>query len=450
MPRMQMGLSSYERAEGDLPGLPVVNMYVEQAPTEDSGVALQSRKGLTDRAADMGAGPVQQLFKRDLVEGSTLYGVSGGYFYDGTTQVGAIAGSGFVSMAGNEIGIMTTAGGTLYFFASDVLNTVAFPDSADVAHVTVGGARYWLVRKDTGKLYFTDALESDVEALDFLTAESLPDRLLQTLWVDGGLIAFGAESVEFFQQTGNAELPITPLINLVFEKGLRATGCATNFGPTFAWVTNENQVCVQTEDNIISNPGLEARIAASATCRLFTFILSGDEFLALRLDSETQVFNRRSGAWSEFASYGRANWIPQCFAGGVFGSGADGRTLAWDSSYSDFGSTHERRFRAGFSLNSGGVTIQNVQLRLNPGQTADLTGTYANPIIEMRQSRDAGQTWGDWKQVALGEQGQYRKKVQWRALGMASQPGFLAEFRVTDPVSLRVSEALVNEPYGGR
>lgn len=450
MPRMQMGLSSYERAEGDLPGLPVVNMYVEQAPTEDSGVALQSRKGLTDRAADMGAGPVQQLFKRDLVEGSTLYGVSGGYFYDGTTQVGAIAGSGFVSMAGNEIGIMTTAGGTLYFFASDVLNTVAFPDSADVAHVTVGGSRYWLVRKDTGKLYFTDALESDVEALDFLTAESLPDRLLQTLWVDGGLIAFGAESVEFFQQTGNAELPITPLINLVFEKGLRATGCATNFGPTFAWVTNENQVCVQTEENIISNPGLEARIAASTGCRLFTFILNGDEFLALRLDTETQVYNRRTGAWSEFASYGQSNWIPQCFAAGVFGSAVDGKTLAWADDYDDLGGELERRWRAGFALNSGGVPVQNVQLRLNPGQTAELTGDYANPQIEMRVSRDGGQTFGDMKLRSLGEQGKYRKRVQWRSLGLASRPGFLAEFRVTDPVPLRVSESLINEAYGGR
>ena len=68
----------------------------------------------------------------------------------------------------------------------------------------------------------------------------------------------------------------------------------------------------------------------------------------------------------------------------------------------------------------------------------------------MRVSRDAGQTWGSWKRRGLGEQGKYRKRVQWRAVGMASRPGFLGEFRVTDPVPLRVSSALINETYGGR
>lgn len=450
MPAIQYGLSSYERAEGDLPELPVVNMYAEQAPTEEGGILLQSRSGLSNRSAEMGTGPVQQLFKRDLVEGSTLYGVSGGFFYDGTTQVGVIAGSGFCSMAGNEIGIMVTAGSTLYFFANDVLNTVAFPDGASVAHVTVGGARYWLVRKDTGKIYWTDALESDVEALDFVTAESAPDRALQTLWVDGGLIIFGAESIEFWQQTGSATLPITPLINLVIEKGLKATGCACNFGPTFAFVTNENQVCVQNEENIISNPGLEARIAASTECRLFTFILNGDEFLSLRLDTETQVYNRRTGSWSEFATYGQTNWAAQCFAGGVFGSGTDGKTLAWASDYFELGGVLERRLRGGFPINSGGVSVDNVQIRVNVGQTAALTGDYAEPQVELRVSRDAGQTWGDWRARSLGEQGQYRKRVQWRRLGMASRPGWLGEVRVTDPVPFRLSGFLINEAYGGR
>jgi len=41
MPAAQFGLSSYERAEGDLPALPVINMYAEETASE--GVVLQSR-----------------------------------------------------------------------------------------------------------------------------------------------------------------------------------------------------------------------------------------------------------------------------------------------------------------------------------------------------------------------------------------------------------------------
>lgn len=450
MPSIQFGLSSYERAEGDLPGLPVVNMYAEAAPTEERGVMLQSRPGLVDRSANMGSGPVRQLFLRDLVLSSALYGVSGGSLYERSNRLGGVSGSGFVSMAGNEIGLMTTAEGPLYFYDGSSLAQVAFPDGADVAHVSVGGSRYWLVRKDTGKIYWTDALESNVDALDFATAESLPDRALQTLWVDGGLIIFGSESVEFWQQTGNADLPITPLINMVLEKGLKATGCACTYGPTFAFVTSDNQVVLQNETNIISNPGLEERIEATGECSLWTFMLGGIEFLALRLDGETQVWNQRAGTWSEFASYGVDNWLPQCYAAGVFGSALDGRTLVWGDGYSDFDGVLERRWRGGFPINSGGASIDNVQVRSNVGQTPFLTGTYENPQIEMRISRDAGQTWSAWRSTSLGAQGSYRELVQWRSCGMASRPGFLAEFRVTDPVPVRVSDVLINEGYGGR
>ena len=59
MPAIQYGLSSYERAEGDLPGLPVVNMYVEETASE--GVVLQSRRGMADRGADLGTGPIMTL-----------------------------------------------------------------------------------------------------------------------------------------------------------------------------------------------------------------------------------------------------------------------------------------------------------------------------------------------------------------------------------------------------
>lgn len=450
MPAMQFGLSSYERGRGGLPELPVFNMFLEEAPTEERGLVLQSRPGLSDREADMGAGPVEQLFLRDLVLDSELYGVAGGYLYQDTTQIGAINGDGFCSIAGNEIGLMATQGASLYFYEGSTLAAVSFPDGADVAHVSVGGSRYWMVRKDTGKLYWTGALESDVDALDFLTAESLPDRLLQTLWIDGGLIAFGSESVEFFQQTGDAELPLVPLTNMVFEKGLRATGCATAIGQTFAFVTNSNQVCFQRDDNVISNAGLEERIKASTTCRLFNFFIDGREFLGLRLDNEFQAWSINTGTWSTFTNYGLSNWLPKCYAAGVFGSALDGRTLAWNDGHVDLGGVLERKWRAGFPVNGGGLNVSNVRARVNVGQTPFLTGDYVEPQIEMRVSDDAGQTFDTWQSTDLGAQGNYREMPEWRAQGLAAWPGFISEFRVTDPVDVRVSDCLINEQYGGR
>jgi hypothetical protein len=448
MPAIQFGLSSYERAEGDLPGLPVVNMYAEG--TDSEGNVLQSRRGLSDRAANMGSGPVEALFRRDGVVSGNLLGVSGGSLYSATTSVGVVGGSGPVSIAGNETGVLVTHGLGLYSYDGTTFAAVSFPDSANVIKVIEGASRFIAIREGTGKFYFTPSLAQTFDALDFATAESEPDQLLDAVFIDDILVLFGKESIEFWPNTGDSLLPFRPLEGRVIEKGVKATGCATTFGSGFAWVTNENRVCFRDENSVLSNAGLEARIAASTNVRLFTFILDGNEFLALRLDTETQVFNQRAGTWSKFASYGQTNWIPQCFADGVFGSSVDGKTLQWGNGYQDLGGVLERRFRAGYPINGGGFIVNNLMVRTNPGNTPDLAGNYADPTIEARLSRDAGKTWGAWMPESLGQQGSYKDKVNWRALGQASYPGFIAELRVTDPVPFRASDVLINEPWGGR
>lgn len=448
--RLPFGLSNYRRDRGDMPELPVLNMFAEEAPTEDGRVVLQSRPGLSDRSVTLGAGPVKALFQRDGVLSGDLFGVSGGNLYRGTTSLGAIAGSGPVSIAGNEIGVVVTAGTVPRYYNGTTLADIAFPDTADVLKVVEGASRFIFIRSGTGKFYWTEPLVATVGALAFATAESQADGLLDMLFVDDVLLLFGRETVEFWPNTTDADLPFAPLEGRVMEKGIKATGCATALGSTFAWVTNENTVCIQDENNVVSDAGLQARIEASSTCSLFTFLIDGNEFLALRIDNETQVYNPRAGLWSEFASYGKTNWLPQCATGAIFGSAEDGKTLEWGAGHLDLGSVLERRFQAGMSINGGGFPVHRMQLRANVGQTPFLTGDYTDPQVEMRLSPDAGQTWDDWEATSLGVQGDYRALPEWRALGLASYPGLFAEFRVTDPVPFRVSDVLINENYGGR
>ena len=448
--RLQFGTSSYERAEGDLPELPVINMYAEEAPTEEGGIVLQSRPGLADRGINMGAGPVRGLYQADGVLDGLLYGVSGDKMYEGAAEVGDVDGAGPVSWGGYEDTLFMAAGGSLWGYDSAALAAVAFPDGASVAAITVGASRLIAIRADTQTFYWSSPLGTTIGALDFASAESSPDRLRDVLFLDDTLILFGAETVEFWPNTGSADLPFQPLQGRVIEKGIKKTGACCALGASFAWVTNENNVCIQSEQNVISNPGLQSKIEVSTECLLFTVLIDGTEFLALRLDGETQLYSTRSGKWSEFASYGLDNWIVQCAAGPVMGSAQDGSTLAWGTGHQDLGGVLERRFRAGAPLNSGGVIVSNMQVRTNVGQTPFLTGDYANPVLEMRLSRDVGQTWGSWRSASLGEQGKYRTKVQWRACGMASNPGLFAEFRCADPVPLRISDVLMNEPWGGR
>lgn len=447
--KLQYGLSAFTRARGDLPELPVINMFAEEAPTEEDGIVLQSRPGLSDRSADMGTGPVEALFKADGVLDSGLYGISGGSLYKGATLLGAIDGTGSASLAGYEDKLFACAGTSIWGYDGTTLAAVTFPDAASVAKVLVGASRLIALRADTEKFYWSDVLSETIGGLSFASSENQPDRLRDALFIDDILILFGAETVEFWPNTQDANLPFQPLEGRVFERGIKATGCATKFGSTFAWVTDANQVCVTDPENIISKPGIEALIEASTETRLWTFQLEGTEFLALRIDSGTWVFSARSGLWSQFASYSQDNWLPQCYAGGVFGSAINGRTFAWGSGHLDLGGELERRFRAGIPLNAGGVVANNIILRANIGQTPYLVGDYVEPLVELRTSRNAGQTWGAWKPKGMGEQGEYRKKLQWTGLGMFSQPAMLVEFRMTAPTPFRVAGVFVNEPFAG-
>lgn len=448
--RVPFGITSRKRARGDLPEMPVENMFAEEAPTEEGGVVLQSRPGLSDRSANMGAGPIKALFQRDNVLSTALFGVSDGKLYSGTTNLGSIDGAGPFSIGGYENFLFTAGGAGLWGYNGTTLAEIALPDDFDCIKVIVGASRAVVLRKDTGKFYWSDPLETDIEALDFATAENVPDRGLDLLFIDDILLVFGAETVEFWPNTSDALLPFQPLEGRVIEKGIKATGCATGIGSGFAWVTNENTVCLNDENTVISDPGLQARIEASSTCLLFTFLIEGQEFLALRLDDETQVWNKRSGLWSEFASYGQANWIPQCSTGSIFGSSVDGKTLEWGSGHLDLGLELERRFRGGMRVHGGGFVANRLTLECEVGQTPYLSGDFADPQVEMRLSEDAGETWGEWEATSLGAQGEYRTLPEWRALGLVSYPGFFAEFRVTDPVPWRVSGVYLNEPYGGR
>lgn len=448
MPALNYGRTSYERGDGNLPEMPVVNMSAEETASE--GVVLQSRKGLSDRSADMGAGPVQALFQLDRVVSGALLGVSDNKLYNATSNVGTVTGTGIPSIAGNETGVLVCAGEDLHSYDGTTFATVTLPDNFDAIKVIEAASRFVVLRKYSGRFYFTPALAQTFDALDFATAETNADAVLDALFINDILYLFGSETVELHPNTNDNNLPFQALEASVMERGIWGTGCATEFSSGFAWVTDIGTVCERDETNIISHQGIEEKINASAVVRLWRFYLDGTEFLALRIDDESLVYNVRTRVWSEFASNGETNWLPQCYVGGVFGSAKDGKTFEWASDHQDLGGVLERRFRAGAPINGGGLSINNVSLRLNPGQTPFLSGDYQDPQVEMRVSRDAAQTWGNWRSMSLGEQGKYRQKVQWRALGQASQPGFLCEFRVTDPVPFRVSGVFYNEPWGGR
>lgn len=441
------GTNVSDTDRGNFPELKVVNMVPEAEASEPEGLVLISRKGLKDSTTSFGTDPVKRLYQIDGVLQNELFAVAGTSLYGKTTGlIGAINGSGHVSMAGYENALFACAGESIWSYTGGTLSEIAFPDDAPVTAIAVGASRLISIRKDTGVFYWSDPLTTTIDALSFATAENSPDKLKDLLFIGDTLHLFGSETVEFWPvSTSNPDLPFQPLQGRVFQRGIKATGCAAKFAASFVWVTDDNQVCIGDPNNIISTPTIETKISRAANVRLWTFDMFNTEYLAVRLDDATYAYSQRYGQWIELSSYGETNWLPQCYENGYFGSSTDGKLYQWtDADYTDFGNSLERTLTLWVPLDTGTTPLYNILCRIASGVGYNYT---ESPVVELRASRDGGFTWGPWKQKSLKLMGDYGQKITWRSLGAFVYPGGLLQIRCSDNTPFRFSGATVNDGY---
>lgn len=453
MPSLVFGTSAYSRERGNLPELPLINMFVEQSPSSANGVVLQSRPTLEENRT-IGAGPIRALYRADGVMSGDLITVSGTGLYRGSTLLGNIGGDGPVSFAADEDEIVVNAGAEIYRYTGGDLLAVDFPDEANVVKLVDTAGYFIALRQGTQQFYFSAVLDgSSWGALDYASTENEPDPGRDAVVVNDTLAFLGSQTTEFWSKTGDADIPFAPIEGRVFQRGVIATGCATRFDNSFAWIGNNGIVYIA--GNVperISDAGIEERIAASTNYALWSFFFEGHEFLVVRITQGSWIFDAQTKQWCEFQSWERSNWRAQCATqdGLLFGDDATGTIWELGDGFEDAGGVFERRFRAGLPLSGGAVSVDNIRLTVNVGETTVLEGDYSEPVVEMRTSRDGGRTWGIWKPAPLGAQGSYRTRCEWRRCGLFDDPGMLAEFRCSDPVPFRISAVAANELGGGR
>lgn len=455
MPDLSYGVGAYLRREGNLPEFKLRNMWAERTPAGEKGVILQSRPGL-QRIGTRGSGPVRALFQKDGVFGGDVFSMSGSTLYREAIAVGAVAGNGPVSIDGRNIGtdseVVVTAGGSAYSYNGTDLQAIGF--TFPISSVLFANTRFLYARKDAHSVYWSAQHDGrDIDELDFFSAESRPDELYELVGVGDEAWLVGSETVEPWQPSGAADPPFIRSQGRLYRKGALASGCSEEVDNTLLWVGNDRIVYRGAEvPQRISDHGIEERIAGSSDVSVFRFLYQGHSFFCVRLDSATFAYDIATGQWCEFASYGRSNYAAACAVD------IDGKPLFGDSLYGslwqfaghdDDGAQLERLFTAAAPLN-GPAQVNTLGLIVNVGQTGLLSGDYAEPVVEMRTSRDAAQTWGNYRSAPLGAQGEYRTRTEWRRLGMFDPPGIVVEIRCTAPVPFRVSAVKVNEPRGGR
>ena len=173
-----------------------------------------------------------------VVASSSLYSVSNGGVYTLLGSLPTVANR--VSMDTNGVDILIVDGvaGYVYNIAAGTITAISdvnFPNGA--VSVTELNSRYYAVRTDSREFDASQLLDGTTWSPQiFGTKENTSDNLLQVLNFNGVLVLFGARSIEFWQDTGAAPLPVTRITGATQQWGLAATHSISKVGNTLMFL----------------------------------------------------------------------------------------------------------------------------------------------------------------------------------------------------------------------
>lgn len=451
---LPLSRSTYKR--GDLPESPLRNGYFETAPlNQESQSSLRRRAGHVAHGT-AGAGPTRGVYRQDGAIGGLAIVVSGTAVYSVTTGgtatliTGTISGTDRVSMAGSAAKVLISNGVALYETDGATMSQVTLPDTFAPGDVKFINGRFLVTKLNTHRYYWSGVSNTTFDALDYASAEMAPDALIGLGIATDEVWFLGVSSVEVGQPTADPDAPFVRVQGRAYDMGCANRHTIATAANGVAWVGADNKVYhAAGELNVISHSGIEEslRKGVAADLRAWSYKADGHEFYVLTITNYTFAYDFATKLWTEFTSYGKANY--RGHLGYPLGSGQYVAADAYDGSLWRIDPTVRMDGTDPISFEFGAWVEAKAPVRCNNVILDCTVGSSAlgsDPMIAMRCADDRGYVYGDWMLEPLGRQGEFGEPVVWRRLGQIRRPGRAFEFRITDDVDVTVRKAQMNEP----
>lgn len=371
---------------------------------------------------------------------------------------------GIVQYASNGTSTMSVDGVTAYVAGNGKFADVPISNFPNGARSCCFIAGRFVVDdpSSSGKFRWSGVYDiTDWNPLNFATAESNSDPLVQVFERGGELLLFGNRTLEFWAPTGDSN---------VF---LRTGGAGIDWGlAIFDTVRKANdsvffigrnlggqpQVCRLDgyQVRVASTPDVEYRMnaAISAGANVTTSVVthSGHTWFIVNLADTSMVYDVQQDEWAEWQTNDPVTGQPGRWAGqyssqyrntAIVTDYRDGRVYYLDADrYTDDTTpiTRELYSRHAFA-NLERLTNWMLQLDIETG-VGLYQGQGNDPQVMLRISKDGGHTWGNERWRPIGKQGNYRARVSWKRNGIADD--WLFHFKVADPVKTVFMNAAVD------
>lgn len=455
----------------------MVNLFPESVPEGgmESGW-LQRAPGLR-KLITVGSGPIRGMWQMGsygfVVSGASLYSITKTGDVWSSTLIGAVTGTGPVSMSDNGLQLFIACDGPsfIYTIPTNTLAPISSPDFPGA--VTVGFIDGYFVfnEPNSQRIWVTSAYEGNlVDPLDFASAEGSPDNIVAVAVDHREVWVFGTNSVEVWYNAGGVDFPLQRIQGAFTEIGCLAPYSVAKLDNGLFWLGADARgkgIVYRSQGYTgkrISNHGMEWQIQAYpdlSSAVGYTYQQDGHSFYVLNFaqSNTTWVYDVATDRWHERASFSdgnfsrhRANNQMSFFGDILVGDYQNGNVYAFDLEKYDDDGAEQKWLRSWRALPTGQNNLNrtihhSLQLICEVGIGLDgIPSTGAQPQAMLRYSDNGGHTWSNeyWTSmgVPMGEIGKFNTRVIWRRLGATKGTrDRVYEVSGTDPVKIAIMGA---------
>ncbi len=347
-----------------------------------------------------------------------------------------------VSISDNGIDIIFVAGnGYAYTPSTDTLKNMDTELGWYPADTVAYMDGYFIFnRSGTGQFFISKLYSTEIDPIDWASAESAPDDTLAVVVSNRQLWLFGEKSTEVWYDSGDADFPFTRINGAVTDVGLVNHQSVAKIRDNIFFVGNDFKVYVTNgyTPSPISTPAIEKLLDKSDSTLLnaFTFHNNGHWFYALDMDDDkTYVYDIDTAQWHRRMSCDTNNW----FIDGTLNRNKSNNLVGYaDQSFyllSILIPTENgkpvRREAVSLPINNtvNRFILSEVQLDMEVG--FDTEGQ-----IILQTTNDGGVTYSNNNYASTGAIGQNRHRARWLRLGQYRDCSL--KIVITDPIPIRI------------
>ena len=411
-----------------------VNLIPVPKATGLSDGYLAPAHGIVANGTGLDRGGVEWRGGLYRVLGDSLYRVNS----DGTKAlIGAIGGTGQVSMTYGFDHIAIASAGELWLFNGAVLARVTDGDLGRVVDVVWSDG--YFITTDGEFIVVTDLNDPfSVNPLKYGSSEADPDPIVAVLRLRVELYAVNRYTVEVFSNIGGSGFPFDRIVGAQIQKGAIGTHAVTVYQDGLAFVGSGRD---EAPGIYIAGNGAAAKISTREIEEIIggyteaelsgtvveTMTETMHQFLIVRLPRHTMVYDAAASAalqspvWFRLASSidGAGAWGAQnlvwCYDRWNVGrNGADGIGYLDRSTGEHWGADVGWSFTTPIVYAEGrGAVFHELEIVGLPGQSS----FGGSATIATQYSTD-GVEWSNLRYISAGDAGQRNKRLSWRGCGM--------------------------------